>query len=164
MGIIGQETLSMRAVARKLGLAPNALYYYFPDRKTLEAAVAAEGTRRIHAVLKKAAARSQGASGVRAVCRAYLRFARSNPALYAMMMRAYPGVPELAAARADLRRFTLELFAGHTDPATAGKASFAAWSLLHGLVVLERGGLLEAKLSADAWFAISALLSGLSSR
>jgi len=37
----GTETLSMRAVARRLGLAPNALYYYFRDRKALEAAVAA---------------------------------------------------------------------------------------------------------------------------
>ena len=40
----GMEHLSVRAVARNLGLAPNALYYHFPERKALEAAVAAEGT------------------------------------------------------------------------------------------------------------------------
>ena len=158
----GAEDLSMRAVARKLRLAPNALYYYFRDRKTLEAAVAAEGIRRIHAALKKAAAGPQGAGAVRRVCRSYLRFARSHPALYAAMMRKHPDIPELVAARGDFREFSKGLFAGIGDPRAASKANFACWALLHGLVVLERDGLLESpEPLADESRAISALLAGL---
>jgi AcrR family transcriptional regulator len=153
----------MRAVARKLGLAPNALYHYFPDREMLEAAVAAEGMRRLHAVLKKAAAGSRKAEAVRSACRAYLRFARSHAALYATMMKRYPDTPELLAARADLREFTRNLFSGLADPQAAGKVNFMAWALLHGLAVFEKDGLLEtSELSTDAWVAISALLTGLS--
>jgi len=100
----GTEGLSMRAVARKLGLAPNALYYYFPDRAMLKAAVAAEGIRRIHAVLKKAAFGPPGADAVRCACRSYLRFARSHSALYAMMMKKHPDSPELLAALAFIHR------------------------------------------------------------
>ena len=157
------EDLSMRAVARRLGLAPNALYYYFRDRRMLEAAVAAEGIRRIHAVLKKAAAGPQGPDAVRRTCHSYLRFARSHPALYAMMMRKHPDVPELVAARRGFREFSQELFAGIGDPQAASKANFASWALLHGLVVLEREGLLaNSELPTDASLVISALLAGMS--
>jgi AcrR family transcriptional regulator len=156
------EDLSMRAVARKLGLAPNALYYYFRDRKALEAAVAAEGIRRMHAVLKRAA-RPRGPGGLRRTCHSYLRFARSHPALYAVMMKKHPDVPELVAARRGFREFSQELFAGFGNPPAASKANFAPWALLHGLVALEREGLLDdSALPADAALVISALLAGLS--
>lgn len=159
----GSEGLSMRAVARKLGLAPNALYYYFPNRKMLEAAVAAEGVRRIYAVLKKPAAGPQGADAVRRTCHSYLRFARAHPALYAMMMKKHADCPELVAARAGFSDLLVGLFASIADPQAASKANFASWALLHGLAVLERDALLESpELSADASLAISALLAGLS--
>jgi AcrR family transcriptional regulator len=153
----------MRAVARRLGLAPNALYYYFRDRKALEAAVAAEGIRRIHAVLKKAAAGPPGPDVVRRTCRSYVRFARLHPALYAVTMRKHPDVSELVAARRSFREFSQGLFAGAGDPRAASKGSFAPWALLHGLVVLEKEGLLEdPELPSDASLVISALLAGLS--
>jgi AcrR family transcriptional regulator len=159
----GAEGLSMRAVARKLGLAPNALYYYFPNRPMLEAAVAAEGVRRIHAVLKKSAAGQEGADGVRRACRSYLRFARAHPALYAMTMKKHPDCPELLAARAGFSALLAAVFAGIGSPQAAAKANFASWALLHGLAVLERDALLEsAELSAEASVAVSALLAGLS--
>jgi AcrR family transcriptional regulator len=157
------EDLSMRAVARRLGLAPNALYYYFRNRRMLEAAVAAEGIRRIHAVLKKAAAGPQGPGSVRRTCHSYVRFARSHPALYAMMTRKHPDVPELVAARRSFREFSRGVFAGIGNQQAASKAYFASWALLHGLVVLEREGLLaNSELPTDASLVISALLAGLS--
>jgi AcrR family transcriptional regulator len=163
VGRDGTEGLAMRAVARKLGLAPNALYYYFPNRKMLEAAVAAEGIRRIHAVLKKPAAGPQKAGAVCRTCRSYLRFARAHPALYAVMMKKHPKCSELVAARADFSDLLVSLFASIGNSQAASKANFASWALLHGLAVLERDALLErSELSADASLAISALLAGLS--
>ena len=157
------EDLSMRAVARRLGLTPNALYYYFRDRKTLEAAVAAEGIRRIHAVLKKAAAGLRGPGAVRRTCHSYVRFARAHPALYAVTMRKHPDVSELVAARRSFREFSQGLLAGAGNLRGVATANSAPWALLHGLVVLEREGLLEdSELPADASRVISALLAGLS--
>ena len=153
----------MRAVARKLGLAPNALYYYFPNRRMLEAAVAANGIRRIHAVLKKTSAGSQGAGAVRRTCRSYLRFARAHPTLYAVMMTKHPDLPDLVAARKDLHEFLQGLFAATGHPQPGAKAESASWALLHGLVVLEREGLLEdSELPTDASHVVSVLLAGLS--
>ncbi|MBZ5620370.1 MAG: TetR/AcrR family transcriptional regulator [Acidobacteriia bacterium] len=159
----GVEHLSMRAVAKKLGLAPNALYYRFPERKMLEAAVATEGKRRINAVLKKTVARLQGEDAVRRACSAYLRFGRSHPAVYAMMMKGYPQVQELLAERESFREVSLSLFAGVGDQRAASQARFALWALLHGFVELEREGLLEPhEVSAGASFGVTALMAGLS--
>ena len=128
----------------------------------MEAAVAAEGIRRIHAVLKKTAPGPPRADTVRRICRSYLRFARSHPALYAMMMGKHPDSPELLAARAAFRELSLGLFGSIGNAQAALKANFASWALLHGLAVLEREGLLEhSELPADASPAISALIAGL---
>jgi len=159
----GIEQLSVRAVARKLGLAPNALYYRFPERKILEAAAAAEGMRRINVALNKAIARFEGEDAVHRACRAYLRFGHSHPAVYAMMMKKYPEAPGLLAEREGFREVSVGLFAGLADQRAASMASAALWALLHGLVELEIGGLLKPReLSADAAFGASALMAGLS--
>jgi len=153
----GTEALSMRAVARRLGLAPNALYNYFPDRKELEAALAAEGMRRLSAALKRAAKGEPDAEAVRRSFRAYLRFARRRPALYATMMRRYRDTPGLAAARAGLWDFFRGLFRSLEDPRLAQTAAFAAWALLHGTTALD-----DADLSAAAFAAMGTLLAALS--
>ena len=153
----------MRAVARRLGLAPNALYNYFPDRKTLEATAAAAGIRRLHAALKRATKGAAGAEAVRRCCRAYLRFARRHPALYAMMMKKYPDTPGLLAGRVGLRDFFRALFTSLEDPRSVETAGFAAWALLHGMVVQERDKLLDdAELPADPGAAVWALIAALS--
>jgi hypothetical protein len=128
----------------------------------LEAAVAAQGMRRINAVLKKTAARLQGEEAVRRVCRSYLRYGRSHPAVYAMLMKKYPEIPGLLAEREGFREASVRLLAGLGDQ-RAPQASVALWALLHGLVELEAEGLVEAReLTAGASFGIAALMAGLS--
>ncbi len=39
----GEEALSMRELASRLGISPHALYRYYPDRAALQAALAEEG-------------------------------------------------------------------------------------------------------------------------
>lgn len=159
----GTETLSNRAVAKRLGLTPDALYRYFPDRKRLEAAVAAEGTRRLRAALQRAVKGTADAEAVCGSCRAYLRFARRRPALYAMMMKKHADSPGLVAARAGLRDFFRLLFTPLEDPQSVQTAGLAAWALLHGMVSQQREGLLDdADLSADSFSALSALVAAFS--
>ena len=159
----GIEALSMRAMAKRLGLAPNALYHYFPDRKRLEATVAADGTRRLCAALQRATQGATHAEAVCRACRAYLRFARRRPALYAMMMKKHPVLPSLRAARAGLRGSFRALFASLEDPQSVRTAGFAVWALLHGMVVQDRDALPDdADLSAGSLSAMWALIAALS--
>jgi AcrR family transcriptional regulator len=153
----GADALSMRAVARRLGLAPNALYNYFPDRKGLEAAMGAEGMRRLQAVLRRAAKQAPAADALRRCCRAYLRFARRRPALYGIAMRRHPDTPELLASRAGLRDFFRALFRSFQDPRAVQTAAFAAWALLHGMAVLD-----DADPSAASFSAMQTLIAALS--
>src|SRR5689334_20035181 len=76
----GEAALSMRELAAKLGLSPRALYRYYPERATLEAAMAAEGFRRLQAVIEATVSMRDGREGIRAVGEAYLNFAHDNPA------------------------------------------------------------------------------------
>jgi AcrR family transcriptional regulator len=153
----GTEALSMRAVARRLRLAPNALYNYFPDRKGLEAALAAEGMRRLHVALRRAAKGAPDADALRRCCRAYLRFARRRPSLYAIMMRKYPDAPGLRAMKAGICDFFRALSRSLEDPRTAQTAAFAAWALLHGMAVLG-----EADPPAASFSGMEALVAALS--
>jgi AcrR family transcriptional regulator len=156
----GAEALSIRAVARRLGLAPNALRSYFPDRKTLVAAVAAEGMRGLHLALKRAAKGSAGAEAVSRACQAYLRFARKRPALYAMMMQRYADTPQLLAARTGLGDFSRALFASLQEPGLVTTAGLAWWASLHGMAVLARDGLLDDRdLAADSFSGVWALIT-----
>jgi len=158
----GTGSLSIRAVAKRLDLAPAGLNRYFPDRKSLEATVAAEGTRRLCAALQRTTKGSVDAEAVRGACRAYLRFARRHPALYAMTMRKYPDVPALLAAREDLRNLFRMLFAPLGDPQSSRTAGLAVWASLHGMVAQERDGLLDdAEVSADSLSAVWTLVAAL---
>jgi AcrR family transcriptional regulator len=166
MEIVDQDrtgALSIRAVAKLLGLRPDALYRYFPDRKSLEATVAAEGARRLRAALLRATKGTADAEAVRGFCRAYLRFARKHPALYAMTMRKHADTAALQAAREGLRDLFRMLFTSLEDPQAVQTAGLAAWALLHGTVVQERDGLLgDADLSPDAFSALWALVGAFS--
>ena len=168
----GIEALSMREIARRLELAPNALYYHFKDRDELEAEIAAEGLRQLLAAVKRAAQRGAGrgsggaaAAGPEAIIQtshAYLRFARARPALYQLMIRKHTPTPGLLSAKAELQGISQRLFSWMKSPEEIAEANFTFFALLHGIATLEREGMLEDDLRRDPTYAISALLTGLS--
>src|ERR1019366_7526611 len=51
----GIRDLSLRNIAASLGLAPNAIYRYFSDRRALEAALSSEAARQMELALRRAA-------------------------------------------------------------------------------------------------------------
>jgi AcrR family transcriptional regulator len=166
----GFESLSMREIARRLELAPNALYHHFTDRNELEAEIAAEGFRQLFAVIKKAAYRGVGrgngeAFGPETIIRtslAFLKFARRRPALYQLMLRKHTPTPGLVSAQAELQEFSRKLYSWVESPEVIPEATFAIFGLIHGIATLERAGMLEGDLKRDPTVAISALLTGLS--
>ena len=86
LAIEGAAALSLRAVARELGMASSAVYRYFPSRDELLTALIVEGYDALGEVAE-AAADSGGGTFRRfqAVCRAVRRWALEHPHEYALL-------------------------------------------------------------------------------
>jgi AcrR family transcriptional regulator len=96
--------LSMRALARELGVDPMAVYHYFPGKDALVAAVAGAGFDQVEAAAT-ASRRARGWRGrLRVLARAYLDMARAAPALTRHLARAAPedGSATQSAATPDI--------------------------------------------------------------
>jgi AcrR family transcriptional regulator len=141
------EELSMRAIARAVGVANRALFNHYPDRAAFEAALSAQGFRRLAHALEQAATKA-------AFLRAYVAFALAHAALYALMMRqsypAFEGHPELRAAADQVIAAALRVLAPNARDAEDGRRTvMRLWMIAHGGVGLHRSGVLRARTDAD---------------
>lgn len=128
--------LSIRNIAGSLGLAPNAIYRYFSDRRALEAALSSEAARRMDVALRRAAEGREPVAALRQMSSAYVKFARENPSLYEAMMSFH--APEHdPTLHESLWAFTVEQVQRVAGPHRAAQASVALWAFLHGAVMLE---------------------------
>jgi AcrR family transcriptional regulator len=159
----GIRAMSLRSLAAALGLAPNALYRYFADRASLEAAVSAEMAARLHALLRNAAGKKAPAGAIRAIAAAYLKFARENRFLYEIFMQPCQGTPDEAAKHEQLWLFVVEKVASLTGPTRAPQAAVALWAFLHGFSALDAVGVFARgkpdnglAFGLDAWLASAA--------
>jgi AcrR family transcriptional regulator len=119
----GQVGLSLRAVARELGVASSALYRYFPSREHLLQALAAEAQAALSQRLGPPLRRADAGPRARwhACCRAARDWARAHPHQFALLDArplppAVPGLPGPLAASA------------------GGPRALLAWTLLLGLL------------------------------
>ncbi|MEU7295446.1 TetR/AcrR family transcriptional regulator [Streptomyces exfoliatus] len=84
----GAAKLSLRAVARELGMASSALYRYFPSRDDLLTALIIDAYDALGAAAEKAAADTAGLRPLdrwTAVCRAVRAWALAHPHEYALI-------------------------------------------------------------------------------
>ncbi|SNS40712.1 transcriptional regulator, TetR family [Geodermatophilus saharensis] len=139
--------LSLRALARDLGVSHAAPNRHFPDRQAFLAALARAGWERLDSAL--AAADPGAGAGLRprllALGRAYVHFATGEPALLELMFAGKaageshegPGLsgPDAVVADAQARG---EVRAG--DPAALATA---LWAALHGVAALSVSGVLR---------------------
>lgn len=158
----GVAALSLRELARRLGVSHAAPGHHFPDRLALLVAMAAEGFERLAADMEAAAeAAPSGPARLRAVGEAYLRFALDHPSHLQVMfgpevggMKVRP--PELRAPSERARSIldgTIEALA-ELPPRTRGAPrdpfvevhTFATWALLHGAARLWIDGPLRASM------------------
>jgi AcrR family transcriptional regulator len=144
----GAGALSLRDLARRLGVSHAAPAHHFPDRAALVAELAREGFE-LHAAATRAAGR--GARNPRdrleRIARAYVQFALEHTGLFRVMFgREVSDLDPVPAplAEAGGRAFgvlaeTVEailagLPAASRPPADA--AAFACWSIVHGAATL----------------------------
>ncbi|AGZ42237.1 TetR-like C-terminal domain-containing protein [Actinoplanes friuliensis] len=119
------ETFSLRAVARRAGVSPNAPYRHFEDKEALLAALAADGFDRLADNLEAAAT-------VVDMAEAYVTFALAHPGLFRLMYGR-------SATNAASTR-TAAVLASRLPARTQ---QIGAWALVHGLAVLLLDGKLD---------------------
>lgn len=134
------EDLSLREVARGVGVSATAVYRHFPDKAALMSALAAEGLKMLSEVQHAAYdAAGGGAAGFNATGTAYVRFALLHTALFRLIFANPPSgdVVELADSPDNAMRFLMEN-AARLAPAGMEPRIFAlqSWSVAHGLAML----------------------------
>ena len=138
----GAEAISLREVARAVGVSATSVYRHFPDKRALMSALAQEGVRRLGEAQQAAALGAGGGTDAfSAVGCAYVRFALANPGLFRLTF-TYPGIdvgdPTSDAAASLLHDHALAL--AHGDQRQARIVALRAWALVHGLALLMLDG------------------------
>jgi AcrR family transcriptional regulator len=141
----GVEALSLRGVARRVGVSAMAPYRYYPDKAALLAAVARSGFEGLAAAMRKASASGPPREALVAIGVAYVTYAVDHPALFRLMFgsQCRSGDPDLRSAR-DATYAVLSGTVARAYPAAAHDAlSLGCWSLTHGLASLFLDGRLS---------------------
>ena len=151
----GVDALSLRELARDLGVSHAAPSRHFPDRQALLDAVAVNGFRRLGAALDTLLPAVRSATTftdqLRQHADAYVRFAMSNAPLLTVMFaskhrREAPAEIVLAAERAFAVPLRLIAEAQRDGEVIAGSIDVLATAIhatMHGFAGLVTGGLLE---------------------
>jgi AcrR family transcriptional regulator len=142
----GLEQISLRALARSVGVSPRAPYRHFATKEQLFAAVAAEGFRMSAAfTATRLAAAGDPMARLRVAVEAYVLFATEHPAAFRVMYAPYAAVeesaPELVRARSQGHAEMMRLIAaaqasGRVRAGDPMQIGLTLWSTMHGLAVL----------------------------
>jgi AcrR family transcriptional regulator len=141
------EGLSLRAVARQVGISPQSMYLHFGNLDELVLAVLADSHGTMGAALDAAAAAEPDpVERILARGRAYLAWGADHPGLYQVMYEGRlqsepeqdpsvvpPGRAQLHKVRDDVRA---AMNAGAVPEGDADALAFQLWALVHGLVSL----------------------------
>ena len=135
------DKVSVRAIARRAGVSPTALYLQFPDRDALVTAAVDAGFAAFDAALSSAAAvPAAPRERLAAMGIAYLEFSERQPALYAILFSARR--PLLEQPQTDRERAfdglvsLLQLVDTALDAEAARQVALLVWSSLHGYATL----------------------------
>jgi len=142
----GSAGLSLRAVARRAGVSPNAPYRHYADRDALVSAVAAEGYRELAKQLAAAHPSPSAPDDLAAVAVTYVHFALEHPALFRAMFvePCDPSSDERVEATTAISAY-VDTLVRHAFPgANPDALSTAVWALVHGLAFLHLDGKLDA--------------------
>lgn len=137
--------LSLRELARTVGVSPTAVYRHFPNKDALLAALAREGLEMLGAAQRKGYdAAGGGAAGFVETGRAYVRFALAHPALFRLVFAHGEPVPDKSDPASELLHDATVELTGSDGP-EAQRLALQAWSLGHGIAML----MLDKRIPAD---------------
>jgi len=153
----GVAALTLRAVARGVGVTHAAPANHFGDLTGLLSELAADGHRRMGSELAAAvaAAGTDPVQRSRAMGGAYVRFAKAHSGLFTLMFRSErldfqrPALQDAIAKSRQALRLALAGRPGQesVSPEIATAQAIAMWSLVHGYAVLMLEGRLRGMLA-----------------
>ncbi len=145
----GPTALTLRAVASATGVTATATYRHFADRRGLMAAVAEQGFQALQAAMLAGMRAASGRLGLKAVAKAYVRFAQQHAAEYRVMfgpeVADASDLPSLRKTARDVLEFVGQGIAqlqaaGLVRDGDPMRMAAVTWASLHGLVMLSLDG------------------------
>ncbi|MEZ4240589.1 MAG: TetR/AcrR family transcriptional regulator [Myxococcota bacterium] len=149
----GVDALSIREVARRVGITPMAVYRHYDGLDALRAGLRDRASTGMMAQLVAALGEPDVRSRFEAAARGYVRWAMAEPALFRLLFTGGP--PPDEAARLDHVRRDATAFrflvdrmreavdAGLLPTEDPEALAIDWWALVHGLVVLQQEGKLR---------------------
>src|ERR1700756_4195738 len=146
----GPETISIKALAKKLGVSQPAPYRHFADREALLAAATAEAFRQFNAVLRESVSRPSKRSKLSRIARATLEFGLRRNGIYRLMfasrtMACASKDSELHTAALETFDLVLEALEAPAVGLLRERHALIIWAALHGVVMLAEQGLLTGR-------------------
>ena len=143
IGAEGPSAVSLRSLARALGVSHAAPRNHFRDKAALFAAIAAQGFAGLKAALDRAAGAPVGLGLLEAGV-AYVEYALDHREHFAVMWQTdlHRNADDVAALRVECFESLVALVGGN-DPIRAREAADRAWALVHGWAALLLSGSLQ---------------------
>ena len=146
----GPEAISLKALAKQLGVSQPAPYRHFADREALLAAVTAEAFRQFSAVMREAIGKPSKRSKLSRFAQASLAFGLRRNGIYRLMFASR--VMACASKDSELHIAAMETFALALEALEAPavgllreRFALQIWAALHGVIMLAEQGLLTGK-------------------
>lgn len=148
----GPEAISLKALAKKLGVSQPAPYRHFADREALLEAVTAEAFRQFNAVMRESIDKPSKQSKLSRFAQATLAFGLRRNGIYRLMFASR--TMACAAKGSELHNAAMETFALLLEALEAPavgllreRQALKVWASLHGVVMLAEQGLLTGQLA-----------------
>jgi AcrR family transcriptional regulator len=148
----GAESVSIKALAKQLGVSQPAPYRHFADREALLAAITAEAFRQFNAVLRESIRKPSKRSKLSRLAQATLDFGLRRNGIYRLMFtsRTMAGAvsgSELRNAAMETFGLLLEAFEAPAIGLFRERQALKIWAALHGMITLAEQGLLTGQLA-----------------
>ena len=148
----GPEAISIKALAKQLGVSQPAPYRHFADREALLQAVAAEAFRQFNAILRDAIDKPSKRSKLSRFAQTALDFGLRRNGIYRLMFASR--TMACAARDSELHvaaREALGLLISSLEAPAVGllreRHALQFWAALHGLITLAEQGLLTGQVA-----------------
>lgn len=148
----GPEAISLKALAKKLGVSQPAPYRHFADREALLEAVTAEAFRQFNTLMRESIDRPSQQSKLSRFAQATLAFGLRRNGIYRLMFASR--TMACAAKGNELHNAAMESFALLLEALEAPavgllreRQALKIWASLHGVVMLAEQGLLTGQVA-----------------
>ena len=140
--IHGIDGVSMREIAKRLGVTPRALYRHFENKDAVLNALAEQGLQQLRDDYLIADQLDAPANfRLMKVCEAYLEFGSQHPDLYNLIFNSQISLNDISASKPDPSFNIFEGLIGDIlgirIPSELRAQSYSIWCILHGHICLQ---------------------------